>query len=181
MPAPWHPVVSDAASYLKPLRHSFFQTEEGKTSFMTKLAAAVAILAVGLTLAGCGGGSNNNSGNVNGNWTASLTDTGGSQIFAFTTTITQSGNGMLTINNFHFTSNSPCFVSGETESGTFTLSGDFNGNVTGAFGFSIQSGSPSGNTLTLTGSANGGTISGSWALTGSIGCTGAGSFTMTRS
>jgi hypothetical protein len=50
----------------------------------------------------------------------------------------------------------------------------------GSFGFSVLSGSPSGNDLTLSGTANGNTISGTWTLTGSAGCTGAGSFTMTK-
>jgi hypothetical protein len=146
---------------------------------MNKFRAAVGMLALGLTLAGCGGGGSNN-GNINGNWTASLTDTNGGQIFAFSTSIMQNSNGVLTISNFNFSTNSPCFVTGQTESGTFALSGDFNGNVTGSFGFAVQSGSPAGNTLTLTGTANGGTISGTWALTGGVSCTGAGSFTMTR-
>lgn len=39
----------------------------------------VAMLVVaGLALTGCGS-SNNHSGNINGNWTAALTDTGGMQ------------------------------------------------------------------------------------------------------
>jgi hypothetical protein len=38
------------------------------------------------------------------------------------------------------------------------------GNVTGEFQFSVMSGSPSGNTLTLSGTANGNTISGTWFL-----------------
>jgi hypothetical protein len=44
----------------------------------------------------------------------------------------------------------------------------------------VQSGSPSGNTLALAGTTSGNTISGTWTLTGSSGCTGNGTFTMTK-
>jgi hypothetical protein len=118
--------------------------------------------------------------NINGNWTASLIDTHGNQVLAFNTTITESSNSSLSISHFSFSTNSECFVSGETESGTFALSGDFNGNVTGKFGMNVVSGSPGGNNLTLTGTVNGNTITGTWSLTGSPTCTGNGTFTMTR-
>ena len=138
------------------------------------------LLGLGLALVGCG--ASNNGGNINGNWTASLTETGsGAQMFAFTTALVATGtSGTLTVNNFHFSTNSACFVSGETESGTFALSGNFSGNVSGQFGMSILSGSPGGNTLTLTGTVNGNTISGNWTLAGGAGCNGNGTFTMTR-
>jgi len=90
------------------------------------------------------------------------------------------GDGSLSVSNFSFSTNSPCFVSGETESGSFTLSGNFNGTVNGKFGFTVQSGSPAGNNLMLSGTANGNTISGTWSVTGSSGCTGNGTFTMTK-
>jgi hypothetical protein len=145
-----------------------------------KSLAVVLCLGLGLTRAGCGS-SNRQSGNINGNWTATLTDTGGTQMFAFSTALQATGNnGSVTINNFRFTTNSNCFVSDETESGTFALTGDFNGNVSGQFGMSVLSGSPGGNTLTLTGTISGNTMSGTWVLAGSPGCTGNGSFTMTR-
>jgi hypothetical protein len=145
---------------------------------MRKLAVAL-LLGVGLILVGCG--SDKSSGNINGNWTATLTDGSGGQAFAFTTALVATGSsGTLTVNSFHFSTNSPCFVSGETENGTFALSGDFSGNVSGQFGMSVLSGSPGGNTLTLTGAVNGGTISGTWILAGSVGCSGSGRFTMTR-
>ncbi len=144
-----------------------------------KSLAFVLLLGLGLTLAGCG--SDQKSGNINGNWTATVTDTSGAQVFAFTTSLQGTGNsGTVTIKNFHFSSNSPCFVTGETESGTFALSGNFNGNVSGQFGMSILSGSPGGNSLTLTGTVSGNTITGTWILAGSSGCNGNGTFTMTR-
>jgi len=137
------------------------------------------LLAVSMMLAGCG--SNSKHGTINGNWTASLTDSStGSQVFAFTTSVIENSDGTLSISNFTFSSNSSCFVSGETESGTFALSGDFNGNVSGSFGMKVQSGTPSGNVLTLSGTVNGNTITGTWTLTGGSGCSGSGNFTMTK-
>jgi hypothetical protein len=145
---------------------------------MRSIALAL-LLGLGLTLAGCG--SDKTSGNINGNWTATLTDNSGAQMFAFSTSLQATGNsGSVTISNFHFSTNSVCFVSDETESGTFALTGDFNGNVSGQFGMSVLSGSPGGNSLTLTGTVSGNTMSGTWILAGSSGCTGNGNFTMTR-
>jgi len=137
------------------------------------------LLAVSMMLAGCG--SNSKHGTINGNWTASLTDSSTrSQVFAFTTSVIENSDGTLSISNFTFSTNSSCFVSGETESGTFALSGDFNGNVSGSFGMKVQSGTPSGNVLTLSGTVNGNTITGTWTLTGGSGCSGSGNFTMTK-
>lgn len=144
---------------------------------MKQFAIALLFL-VGLTLTGCG--SNSNSSNINGNWNATLMSTGTTPVLTFGTSLVVNGNGALNITNFSFTTNSPCFVSGETESGSFTLSGNFNGQVKGSFGFTVNSGTPSGNTLTLSGTANGNTITGTWTLTGGTGCTGNGTFTMTR-
>jgi hypothetical protein len=141
-----------------------------------KMFAVAMLLVAGLTLSGCG--SSSNPGNINGNWTATLT---GSQNFSFTTSVIENSDGTLSVSKFSFTTNSSCFASGETETGTFALSGNFNGNVTGKFGMIVLSGTPSGNTLTLTGNVNGNAITGTWTLTGSSGCTGSGNFTMNKS
>jgi hypothetical protein len=138
---------------------------------MKKLA--VALVAMVLTLVGCG--SNGSKGNINGTWTAVLSDTS----LNFGTSVVVNSDGTLSASQFSFSTNEPCFVSGETESGSFALTGNFNGNVTGQFDYKVLSGSPSGNTLTLTGTANGNTIAGTWSLTG--GCQGSGTFTMTKS
>lgn len=142
---------------------------------------AVAILfAMSLALIGCGSNSSN-ANNVNGNWNASLVSGGNSPVFTFGTTMTvNNSNGSVAFANFSFTTNSSCFTSGETENGSFILSGDFNGNVNGKFGMTVQSGTPAGNTLALTGTVNGNTITGTWTLTGSSTCTGSGTFTMTK-
>ena len=143
---------------------------------MKKLAVAWLVAAI-LMLVGCGS-NNSTHGNINWTWTAALSNTN----FNFGTSFVVNSDGTLSVSQFSFSSNGqPCFVSGETESGSFALSGNFSGNVTGQFGFDVVSGSPSGNTLTLTGTANGNNIAGNWSLTGSAGCTGSGTFTMTKS
>jgi hypothetical protein len=145
-----------------------------------RTSAILALVGMVLALVACGA-SNQSGGNINGTWTATLSDTSGSEAFAFTTALIATGaSGTLTINSFQFSTNSPCFVSGETESGTFALSGNFNGNVSGSFGMNVRSGSPAGNTLTLMGTVSGNTISGTWTLSGASGCSGSGNFTMTR-
>jgi hypothetical protein len=142
---------------------------------------AIALLAsFALCLTACGGGSSN-SGNINGNWRATLTNTDNSPAFGFATSFTQNSGSDVTVTNLSFTTKSSCFSSGGTQTGSFALSGDFNGNVAGSFGMTIKSGTPSGNTLTLQGTVKNNTISGTWTLTGvTAGCTGAGTFTMTR-
>jgi hypothetical protein len=145
---------------------------------MKKLAVAL-LLAAGLVLVGCGS-NNSNSSNINGNWSAVLTNSSdGSQAFTFTTSVTENNDGTLSVTNLTISSSS-CFVSGETESGSFVLGGNINGNVTGQFQFKVMSASPSNNVLTLTGTANGNTINGTWTLTGGTGCQGSGNFTMTK-
>lgn len=145
---------------------------------MKKLAVAM-LLVVGLVMVGCGSDSNN-KGNINGTWSATLTDTNQNQVFNFSTNLVENSDGTVSISNFSFSSNSSCFVSGETETGTFGLTGNLNGNVQGTFGMTITSGTPGGNMFTLSGTVNGKTISGQWTLTGGVGCTGSGTFTMTK-
>jgi hypothetical protein len=142
--------------------------------------ALAALLAIALVLVGCGANNSSNPANINGTWNATLLDTNNTTLFSFGTSLVVNGNGSLTISNFQFNSNSPCFVSGETASGSFTLMGNFNGQVNGQLGFTVHSGSPSGNVLTLSGAANGNNVSGTWTLTGGTGCTGNGSFRMVR-
>ena len=144
-----------------------------------KRFAVMFVVLISLALIGCGSNSTNPS-NINGTWNATLISGGNSSVFDFGTSLTVSGDGSLKIYNFKFSANSPCFVSGETESGSFTLSGNFNGTANGKFGFTVESGSPTGNTLALSGTASDNTISGAWTLTGSGGCTGSGTFTMTK-
>jgi len=143
-----------------------------------KQFAVVILLAVGLALVGCGS-NNSNPANINGTWNASLLSNGNTTNFNFGTSLKTNADGSLSVTNFSFTTTSSCFSS-ETESGSFTLSGNTNGDVKGQFGMTVQSESPSGNTLALTGNVNGNTITGNWTLTGSSGCTGNGTFTMNK-
>ena len=122
-----------------------------------KRFASVCLVFLCMALIGCGS-NNSNASNINGTWNATLASGGNTTVFAFGTSLRGNGDGSLTVSNFQFTTNSPCFVSGETESGSFMLNGNFNGNVNGKFGMSVLSGNPSGNTLALAGSANGNTI-----------------------
>jgi hypothetical protein len=145
---------------------------------MTKLAVAM-LLAVGLVMVGCGS-STSKGGSVNGTWTAMLTGNSQNPVFSFSTALIDNGDGTINVTKFSFSSNSSCFVSGETENGTFGLTGNLNGSVKGTFGMTITSGIPSGNVLTLTGTVNGTTISGKWQLTGAGNCNGSGNFTMTK-
>ena len=143
---------------------------------------ATVLLALGLTMSACGSGNNSpGSGNINGTWTATLTDTGGSPVYTFSTSFTQGSGSTLNITNFTFTSTGPCFASYQTsETGSFGLMGNFNGNVTGTFEMIITTMFPgaTNNVLTLQGTVTGGTISGNWTLTGGTGCSGNGTFSI---
>ena len=144
---------------------------------MKQFAAAV-VLAIGLALVGCGSNSSNPA-NINGTWNATLIDSNNVTAFSFGTSVAVNGDGSLNISKFTFTSNSACFVSGQTATGSFTLGENSNGIVTGTFGFTVKSGTPAGNTLTLTGQAAGNSIKGTWTMSGT-GCSGSGTFTMTK-
>ena len=141
--------------------------------------AAVFVVFICMALIGCGS-NNSNASNINGTWNATLTSGGNTTVFSFGTSLHVNGDNSLTVSNFQFTTSSSCFVSGETESGSFTLSGNSNGAMNGKFGMNVQSGTRSGNTLAMSGTASGNTISGTWTLNGSGGCTGNGTFTMTK-
>ncbi|HEX4423876.1 MAG TPA: hypothetical protein VH079_00655 [Terriglobales bacterium] len=144
----------------------------------------VLLVAFGLLLVGCGGngsGPGSGNGNINGNWTATLMDSGNTPVFTFTTSFRQGNGSDVSVTNLTFTTSSPCFVSGGTETAQFMLSGNFSGSVTGSFELTIQSATPSGNTLTLEGTAKNGLITGTWTLSGvTSGCTGNGNFTINR-
>jgi hypothetical protein len=139
------------------------------------------VSALGLVLVACGGGNTNSSPTVTGNWSAALTNTDGTPALAFTTSLTEgSGTVMVTGTNLTFTTSTSCFTSGGSQTGSFVLSQNLGGNVMGAFQLVITSGTPSGNTLTLQGTVADNTITGAWNLTGTGGCTGSGTFTITK-
>jgi hypothetical protein len=139
------------------------------------------LLGLALVLVGCGNSSPTGAGSINGNWSATLTNTDSSPAFAFTTTFTQMTGSTVNVTHLTFTTTSPCFVSGETETASFVLSGNFSGSVSGGFQLTVKSGSPGGNTLALQGTVQNNTIVGTWTLAGiSSGCTGSGNFVVTR-
>ncbi len=144
-----------------------------------KSIGVACLLVVGMVLSACGGGSS--GGNINGNWTATLTNTDGTTAFAFTTTIMQGMGNNLTITNFAFTTSGSCFESQPvTETGSFGFTGNFNGKVSGTFGMTVSTAGSIQDVLTLNGTVSNGRITGTWTLTGSAACTGNGSFTMTK-
>jgi hypothetical protein len=143
----------------------------------------IVISLLGLAMAACGNGYS--SGNINGTWSATLASSSDqSTAYAFSTTFTQSGGGVLTFTNFTFTSSGPCFTGDATsETGGFTLSGNSNGEVTGTLRMSITTEFPGGatqNVLNLQGNVSGNTITGTWTLTGVSGCSGNGTFKINR-
>lgn len=144
-----------------------------------KSMITIFVLGIAGLLAGC---RTNSNGNINGNWTASLMDSASSTpAFNFTTTLAEASGGGLSITNLTFTTSSPCFASGTTAKGGFSLSGNMNGVTSGGFQMNIQSTGASTNTLALQGTVSNNTITGTWNLTGvTAGCTGSGNFTMNR-
>lgn len=152
----------------------------------------LALLVLLLELAVCGCGNNNTTTttttSATGNWEAQLTGgTGPASLLNFVTAFSVTNSGPLNITGFGFINAGSCFVSGATETGTADITTDSTNAVTGTLSYSVQSGSPSGNVLTLTGNVTGtasnnaltgGAVVGTWTLTGSNDCTGTGDFTM---
>src|SRR3974377_1424840 len=101
-----------------------------------KRYAAAFVVFICMGLIGCGS-NNSDASNVNGKWNATLVSGGNTTVFSFGTNLKTNGDGSLTVSSFQFTTNSSCFVSGETESGSFTLGGNFNGAVNGKFGMNV--------------------------------------------
>jgi hypothetical protein len=150
---------------------------------MFKALGTAVLLVTTFAALGCGNNNGSNSGNINGTWTANLTNPDNSPAFAFTTDFTEQSGGSISVTNFKFTTSGSCFSSTTTETGSFGLSGNFNGNVTGTFGMNISTTFSSGtnNQLALQGAVNGNTITGTWTLTGATGCSGNGAFTINKS
>ena len=147
-----------------------------------KTLGTIFVLGLALVLAGCGSNSNNDA--INGTWTAALmnSSSGGAPVFNFTATFTQSSGSGVTITNLNFTTATPCFASGSTATGGFTLSGNQNGVTSGGFQMNIESTGSTNNLLTLQGTVSNNTIAGNWSLSGTTsGCSGSGAFTMNKS
>jgi hypothetical protein len=143
-----------------------------------KKITAIALLGLSLILSSCGANSHL-VGNINGLWKATLSSSG-ADTFTFMTDLTVNADGSLGSTSFNLTLNStPCTFPSTTESGSFTISGNFNGQVSGTFHYVIESTGVEVNTLTLDGTVSGGVISGTWKVTGATAnCAGNGTFTM---
>jgi hypothetical protein len=147
-----------------------------------KTLGTIFVLGLALVLSACG--TNSDNGSINGNWTAALmnSNSGGPPVFDFTATFTESSGSGVTITNLNFTTSTPCFASGSTATGGFTLSGNQNGVTSGGFQMNIQSTGSASNLLTLQGTVSNNKISGTWSLSGTTsGCSGSGAFTMNKS
>jgi hypothetical protein len=142
-----------------------------------KKITAIALLSVSLILSSCGSNSRL-AGNINGLWAATLSSSGAAT-FNFMTNLTVNADGSLGSSSFNITLNNlPCTFPATTESGSFTISGNFNGQVSGTFQYVITSTGSAVNTLTLNGTVSGGVITGTWTVSGATNCTGNGTFTM---
>jgi hypothetical protein len=171
-----------AGNFTKTLVFSCVATIRDSGGNVHKPIWVIVFLAMEIAMVGCGDNGPSST-NINGNWSASLTDSqSGPVVYAFSTSLTETSGGSVSISNFSFTSTGSCFVEGQTtETGNFTLSGDFNGNVKGTFGMTIASTTSGGPQLTLQGGVgSNNTIIGTWSLSGSTACSGSGNFTFTR-
>ena len=161
---------------------------------MKKLAVLL-LLALELTLTGCGSSTASSSVKAaNGTWESSLIGTdAGIDVFKVITTFSVGATGALSVSYFGFLTTGPCFpLTGETPSGTFTVTSATTTSTSANVQFTVpSSGNSLANSLAMTGTATGttdtsgnttwSTITGTWTLTGGSGCTGSGTFTMKRS
>ncbi len=143
--------------------------------------AAIVLLGMCLIFSACGSNSHA-TGNINGMWSATLSNSTLANTFAFMTKLTVNADGSLGTTSFSFTmDNTPCTFPTSTQSGSFTVSGNFNGQVSGKFHYIILSTGVEVNTLTLDGTVSDGQITGTWSVSGATAnCTGFGTFTMNQ-
>lgn len=146
------------------------------------------LLALALTMVGCGSGTTSTVKAADGIWESALIGPNvGLGVFNFITSFSVDNSGSMNVSYVSFLTTGPCFsITGETANGTFdvTTTGT---SPTANFSLTVQS---SASSLTLTGTATGttdasgnttwSTITGDWTETGDTVCTGSGTFTMTR-
>ena len=144
-----------------------------------KKSVTITLLGLGMIVSGCGSGSHA-PGNINGMWSATLSNTTFINDFAFLTNLTENADGSLGTTGFTISLNStPCTFTATTESGTFTITGSSNGKVSGKFHYIVMSTGVEVNTITLDGTVKDGQITGNWTVSGATAnCTGFGTFTM---
>lgn len=148
---------------------------EGNVHMRNVIAAN--LLGMLLLIASCGGGKTPSG--ITGNWTASLQSPGGAEAFGFTAELTQNSGASVAVSNFVLSPSNSCFTGQTVESATFSGTG----NSSGPFGMTITSQSSPSDVLTIQGNlltdkyANQ-SITGTWTLTGTSGCSGNGNFVM---
>ncbi len=150
--------------------------------------ALLGLLALVLSLIGCGTSTPSTVKTADGTWESALIGSdAGVGVFNFITRFSVGTGGSLSVSYLSFLTTGPCFpVSGDMASGSFNVTATGTSPAAN-FQFTVQSGS---NSLAMTGTATGttdssgnitwSTISGTWTLTGGTGCAGSGTFTMTR-
>lgn len=144
---------------------------------MHRIAAGL-LLTTSLVLSGCG--TSAVTSNITGTWNATL-NSSGNETFGFVTNLTVNSDGSLGTSSLNITVNNlpACSFPTVTETGTFTITGNFNGQVSGNFHYVIKSTGTTISTLTLDGTVRNGQITGTWTVTGTTaGCSGNGTFTM---
>lgn len=160
---------------------------------MKKLGFLI-VLALDLAVGGCGGNTPTNTVDTAtaGNWEVQFTGgTDQASLIDFVTAFSVTNSGPLEITGFSFINAGKCFANGvnvSTETGNATLITGAANQVTGTLDFTVTSRTPAGNILTLkgnltgtsngtpttTGSLSNGVVVGTWTLTGSADCIGAG-------
>jgi len=149
---------------------------------MYRTIGLASLLAFALILDACGSSNAPLAGidNINGNWTATLTNSDGSLAYQFSATFTQGSGSELSITNLTYTTNScSALAIMHAAQGSFVVTGGSNGKVTGTFGMSEVLLNVGGPTLNLQGKTANGTISGVWTVTGLVPpCSGNGLFTI---
>ncbi len=168
---------------------------------MKKLAFLI-VLALEFAVCGCGSNTiapSTTSTASTATWEAQLTGgTDQASLLNFTTEFSVENSGPLDIKGFSFFNVGKCFangVNGSTETGTATLITGSANQVTGTLNFTVNSVTPAGNSLMLTGNLTGtsngtptttgtlsnGVVVGTWTLTGGTGdptCVATGNFVM---
>jgi hypothetical protein len=134
------------------------------------------VLGLGMVMAACA----TDHTSINGTWRATLSNSNGGEEFDFTTGLVAISNNGLSVTNFTFNSQNPCFPGMSTASGAFAASGDFNGNASGGFQLTVNS-TTGGNQLKMNGMLKNSSLEGTWTLSGQTsGCAGSGTFIMNR-
>jgi len=139
-----------------------------------RIIALASLLAVALFSGECGSSNTPTQNNINGNWTAALTNPDGSLAFRFSATFAQGSGSQLSITDLTYTSSSSCPVLASMNSagGTFTA-------TSGTFTMGEIFTNVGGPALDLQGKASNSLISGQWTLSGVLPeCSGNGSFTI---